>query len=171
MYNLVLVALALLGLVLRSVFPRVLILAWTAPDFLILLVVFNAMFRGPLRGGVAGFIIGLVEDLFFGRFIGLNALAKCVAGVATGYLTKSIFKENMWVPVINVLIGSLMSLSIVFVFGRLAGARWNFAYIAYQGFFEVTLNVCLVPFLYSPFFHFADRRLMRKEAEDAGTEV
>ena len=163
MYNITLAGLTVLGLILRSVFPRVLNLAWTAPDFLILLVVFNAMFRGPLKGGIAGFFAGLAEDLFFGRFIGLNALAKCAAGVLTGYLTKSIFKENMWVPVINVLAGSLLCLAVVFTFGQMAGARWYFSYIVYQGFFEVVFNVCLVPFIYGPFFHFADRQLKLKE--------
>ena len=169
MYNIVLVLLIVLGLILRSVFPRLLSLAWAAPDFLILLVVFNSMFRGALKGGVTGFFAGLAEDLFFGRFIGLNALAKCAAGALTGYLTKSIFKENMWVPVINVLIGSLLCLSVVFVFGQMAGARWYFSYIVYQGIFEVVVNVCLVPFLYGPFFHFADRQLKLKEiAETEG---
>lgn len=170
MYTIALIIITVASLVLRSVFPRVLVLAWSAPDFLILLVVFNAMFRGPVRGGVFGFLAGLAEDLFFGRFIGLNALAKCAAGVVTGALTKSIFRENIWVPVINVLIGSLLSLFLVFAFGQMAGARWYLANILYQAIFEVLFNVCLVPFLYGPFFHFADRRLKLKKESDAGEE-
>jgi rod shape-determining protein MreD len=162
-YNLVLGALTLGGLVLRSIFPRALGLAWATPDFPLLLVVFNAMFRGPVYGGVAGFLVGLAEDLFFGRFIGLNALAKCVVGVLAGSLAKSIFKENIWVPVINVFVGSILSLALIFVLGHLAGARWYLANIFYQGLFEVLFNVCLVPFLYGPFFHFADRRLHFRE--------
>lgn len=167
-YNLALVVITMAGLILRSVFPRVLTLAWTTPDFLVLLVVFNAMFRGPVKGGITGFLVGLAEDLFFGRFIGLNALAKCVAGAVTGALTKSIFKENIWVPVINALIGSLICLAFVFIFGQMAGARWYFGLIVYQGFFEVLFNVCLVPFLYGPFFHFADRQLNLKEEPETG---
>ena len=163
MYNLVLAGLTVAGLILRSVFPRVSVFAWTAPDFLVLMVVFNAMFRGPLIGGVTGFLVGLAEDLFFGRFIGLNALAKCAAGILTGLLTRSIFKENMWVPVINVLYGSLICRTIVFTMGFLAGSRWYFFNILYQGLFEVVFNVCLVPFIYGPFFHFADSRLHLKE--------
>ena len=66
MYNISLAALTILSLILRSVFPRVLNLAWTAPDFLILLVVFNAMFRGPLIGGATGYVISLVVNLLKG---------------------------------------------------------------------------------------------------------
>ena len=159
MYYLAIAGLTVAGLVLRSVFPRLLSFAWTSPDFLLLLVVFNAMFRGPLHGGAAGFLIGLVEDLFVGRFIGLNALAKCVVGALAGSLSKSIFKENMWVPVLNVLIGSVLNNALVFVAGYLAGARWYWANVLVQGLFEVLFNVCLVPFLYGMFFHFARNRL------------
>ena len=168
MYTIALAGFTIAGLVLRSIFPRVLHLAWSTPDFLLLLVVFNAMFRGRWQGGVAGFLIGLTEDLFFGRFIGLNALAKCVVGILSGSLSTSIFKENMWVPVINVFVGSLISMTLVFLVGHLAGARWYFTQIVYQGFFEVLFNVCLVPFLYGPFFHFADKRLQVKEESDSG---
>jgi len=165
MYNLALVGITLAGLILRSVFPRVLSFAWAAPDFLLLLVVYNAMFRGLERGGITGFLVGLVQDLYVGRFIGLNALSKCVVGVLAGALSKSIFKENMWVPVINVLVGSVLGMAIVFIFGHLAGARWYIGNIVYQGLFEIVFNVCLVPFTYGPFFHFADRRLKLKEKE------
>jgi len=166
MYNLVLAGLTVAGLILRSVFPRLLDFAWTTPDFLLLIVVFNAMFCGTFRGGVAGFLVGLAEDLFFGRFIGLNALSKCLVGLLSGSLSKSIFKENIWVPVINVFVGSLLSLLVVFVAGHLAGARWYVSHISYQSLFEVLLNVCLVPFVYAPFFHFADKRLDLPEDDE-----
>jgi rod shape-determining protein MreD len=159
MYNLLMIVITLSGVILRSVFPRVLYLAWATPDFLLLLVVFNAMFRGYAHGGAAGFLIGLTEDLFYGRFIGLNALAKCVVGILAGLMSKSIFKENLWVPVINVFFGSIVCMLLVFIFGHLAGARWHFTNIAYQGLFEVLFNVCLVPFAYGPFFQFANKRL------------
>ena len=165
-YNLVLAGLSVAGLILLSIFPRALTFAWASPDFLLLLVVFNAMFRGSVHGGAAGFLIGLAEDLFFGRFIGLNALSKCAVGFLCGSLSKSIFKENMWVPVINVLIASLCNIAIVFIMGHLAGARWYFSSIAYQGMFELLFNICLVPFLYGLFFQFADKQLSQKEDKE-----
>jgi rod shape-determining protein MreD len=115
------------------------------------------MFRGPFHGGIAGFCIGLTEDLFFGRFIGLNALAKCAASVCCGNLTKSIFRENMSVPVINVLVASLVSMVLVYVLGSLAGARWYLSGIAYQSVFEILFNVCLVPYLYGFYYQFANK--------------
>lgn len=153
------------SMVLRSIFPRVLQLAWATPDFLLLLVVFNAMFRGSMHGMAGGFFIGLAEDLFFGRFIGLNALAKAVAGLLCGSLSRNIFKENVWVPVINVFAGSLVSMTLVFTAGHLAGYRWYATHILYQGLFEILFNICLVPFVYSPFFHFADRWLKLDEED------
>ena len=155
--------LALGSLVLYSVFPQILGSIWATPDILLILAVFNAMFRGPVHGGGVAFLLGLLEDLFFGRFIGLNALAKGVAGLLVGMMAKSTYRENMWVPVINVFFGSLLSLAIVYIMGHLAGARWYFSVIIEQSFLEVLFTVCLVPFLYGPYFHFADKQLHLRE--------
>lgn len=155
----VIACLTVCGLILKSVFPRALSVAWTVPDFLLLIVIFNAMFMGTSHGTVVGIMVGLIEDLYVGRFIGLNILAKCAVGAMCGSLSKSIFKENMWVPVINVFLGSCISFIIVFLVGSMVGLRWNFASVLFQGAFEVVLNVCLVPFLYGPFFKFARERV------------
>jgi rod shape-determining protein MreD len=156
-YTLTLGFLAFISLVLGSIYPRGLLLGGAAPDILLLLVVFNGMFRGYLRGGVTGFLIGLMEDLFMGRFIGMNALSKAIVGATTGYLTKSIFKENLWVPILNVGWGTLLELILFFLIGRLVGNQWPLSLLIWQGTFETIYNICLVPFLYGPFFNFADK--------------
>ena len=155
MYNFTLVCLAICGLIVRSILPRALSFAWTTPDFLLLIVIFNAMFRESPHGGVTGFLVGLAEDLYVGRFIGLNALAKCVTGAFCSSLSKSVFKENVWIPVINVFLGSIINFVIVVVVGTMVGLRWHAFNIMYQGAFEIVLNVCFVPFIYGPFFQFA----------------
>jgi len=158
-YSLILGLLTLLCLITGSIFPKAFYLAGTAPDFLLLLVVFNSMFRGYALGGIAGFAMGLVEDLFFGRFIGLNAVAKAAAGALTGAVTKSIFKENILVPVINVAWASLLNVTLIYLIGRLAGNSWDLPLALWQGLFETIYNVCMVPFLYGPFFSFASHQL------------
>ena len=37
------------------------------PDFLLIIVVFFAIFNGPVKGGWLGLILGLLEDLMLGR--------------------------------------------------------------------------------------------------------
>ena len=165
-YNLAIAGLTMAGLVLASIFPRAMSVAGATPDFLLLLAVFHAMFSGAFAGGISGFLIGLAEDLFYGRFIGLNALSKGVVCLLCGTLSKSIFKENMWVPVINVLIASLLNNALIFILGHLAGARWYLSTIAFQGLFEILYNVCLVPFLYSIYFPFADKHHQPQESPE-----
>ena len=165
-YHFTLAGLSILGLTLASVFPRIQSLAWVRPDFLLILAVFNAMFRGSVHGGMMGFLIGLLEDCFYGRFLGLNALAKCVVCILCGSMSKSIFRENLWVPVMNVLMASLLSMGIVYLFGYLAGARWYLSSIIDQMFFEVVINVCLVPFLYGAYYQFAVRHIQNQEGID-----
>jgi rod shape-determining protein MreD len=162
-YSFALGLFALFGLIIATIFPKAFFLADTKPDFLLLLVVFNGMFMGFAKGGAAGFLIGLLEDLFFGRFIGLNAVSKAVVGAVTGAVTKSIFKENLLVPVLNVGWATILKVSLVYLVGRLVGNSWGFSLIFRQGIFETIYNICLVPFIYGPFFNFASRQLNNNE--------
>jgi rod shape-determining protein MreD len=54
------------------------------PDFPLLIVVYLAVFKGPIRGSTVGFLVGLIQDLFNPALLGLNALTKTLAGYVLG---------------------------------------------------------------------------------------
>lgn len=157
---------SLLSIAITTVLPQELKLAGAGPDLLLLLVIFNGMFTGSKGGAVGGFALGLMQDLYFGRFIGLHTLSKMLVGFFVGRLTKSIFKENLWVPVLNTIWGTVTSLIVVFLVGRLVGNTWPATLALRQGFFELIYNICLVPFLYGPFFIMAERLLVSGRKQD-----
>lgn len=55
------------------------------PDIVLIGVVYLGIREGKIAGSVGGFIAGLLIDLFSFSFLGLTALAKCVAGFFSGY--------------------------------------------------------------------------------------
>jgi rod shape-determining protein MreD len=65
-----------------------------APDFLILIVAFFALYQGAVRGSVFGFLIGFLQDLTNPGLLGLNALTKSIMGFAVGKVGKKTFPEN-----------------------------------------------------------------------------
>jgi rod shape-determining protein MreD len=65
-----------------------------APDFLILIVAFFALYRGAIQGSVFGFVIGLLQDLTNPGFLGLNAMTKSILGHTIGTAGKKTFPEN-----------------------------------------------------------------------------
>lgn len=65
-----------------------------APDFLILVVIFFALYRGTIGGSVFGFFVGLLQDLANPDLLGLNALTKSILGFVMGKVGSKTFPEN-----------------------------------------------------------------------------
>jgi rod shape-determining protein MreD len=166
MYYAVLLFLAYAGIVIQTILGNVFSLAGMMPDLPLIITVFNAIFDGPKKGAYTGVGIGLMEDLYVGRFIGMNAAIKGIVGFISGRLTQGAFRENMWVPVLTVMINSALSIVLYFLFGRILGEQWRLNALYWRGIPEFVYTLCLVPFLYGSFFNFADRHLSRREGWD-----
>ncbi|MGE5396737.1 MAG: rod shape-determining protein MreD [Chitinophagales bacterium] len=67
------------------------------PDLVLIFVTFYSIWNGPKAGFAYGFLTGLLEDLYMGRLIGMNALAKGFTAYLVGFLGESVFKENILV--------------------------------------------------------------------------
>ncbi|MDD2619178.1 MAG: rod shape-determining protein MreD [Syntrophomonadaceae bacterium] len=81
----------------------------TIPDIVLIFVVFYSLLNNSSKGAAYGFLCGLLEDLYMGRFIGINALSKALTAYAIGRLQGNVFKENILVGVIAVLMGTVIN--------------------------------------------------------------
>lgn len=85
------------------------------PDLVLVFVVFYALMNQAGKSAFYGFLCGLLEDLFMGRFIGMNALAKGITGYIIGRLQGHVFKENLLVGIIAVLLGTVINSLLLFL--------------------------------------------------------
>jgi rod shape-determining protein MreD len=76
-----------------------------APDFLVLVVAFFALYRGAVQGAIFGFAVGFLQDLSNPEFLGLNALTKSILGFSVGKIGSKTVPEN--VPFLFVLFMSV----------------------------------------------------------------
>lgn len=79
------------------------------PDMVLLFVSFFAIIYGPKAGFRYGFLCGLVEDLYTGRFIGLNAVTKALTALFIGRWEVNVFKENILVGFGGTIIATLLN--------------------------------------------------------------
>jgi len=77
------------------------------PNAALLIVVSYAILRGDTEGAAAGFAAGLLQDCFFGDFIGMNALLYMTIGYLCGKPFKDFFHENFFFPLLLGAIGIL----------------------------------------------------------------
>lgn len=108
------VYLLLLGviLILQSTVMESVAIAGIKPDLVMLLVVLNGFFLGPREGAFLGFAGGIIEDLFSGSYIGLNALSKMAAGYLAGAAGERLYRENILIATIVTFLTSLAGLTV-----------------------------------------------------------
>ena len=94
-----------------------------APDLLLILVVSFAFQRGARQGALMGFLTGLLSDLATGTFFGIHILTKMIIGFSCGLFSKNVFKEQMFLPLVSVLIATAADDAVTLLFMFLLGYR------------------------------------------------
>ncbi len=96
------------------------------PDLVLILVISYGLLRGPDEGLLFGLLAGFFLNLLSGGVIGIEALSKMLAGYCAGLLEKNIFKDNLLVPFIAVLFGTLLFNTFSVVMHMAFMANFNF---------------------------------------------
>ncbi len=91
---LIMLAFVLVSLILQSTFLNSFQVFGVKPDLVLLLVVYNAFMKGHREGAFVGFCAGLMQDIFTGGYIGLNALSYMTVGYLIGMTESKLYKES-----------------------------------------------------------------------------
>jgi rod shape-determining protein MreD len=75
-------------------FGRHIAIAGVSPELVLVAVVLTGLSRGTTAGAVIGFLGGFYEDLYVPSYMGLNSLAKTVAGVLAGEAGERLRREQ-----------------------------------------------------------------------------
>lgn len=113
--------LLLLALVLQSTILPLIAINGVRPDLLLIMVVSSGLLLGKEHGVGMGFFAGLLQDLASGNIFGLNTLSKLATGYFAGSLERKVFKENILLPVLAIVLATgfngLIMLAMLIVFG------------------------------------------------------
>ena len=139
------------------------------PDLVLFLTVFFALINGPRQGALAGLTGGLLQDLMFGRYIGMNALAKLLVGYVFGVLERKIYKDNILIPMVAVFFGAFLNETIIYLLGLVSGTL-NPTGENFSGYFALIGSVIipsaiytslLAPFVYRKFYNSSRKGFLR----------
>lgn len=124
------------------------------PDLVLVFAVFYALLNDARSAAGYGFLCGLLEDLLLGRFIGTNALAKGATAYIIGILQGNVFKENLVVGVLSVLIGTFLNLTFLFLVSLASTVVFElnqavFINLFYQALFNMLLATPLYVWYYN----------------------
>ena len=145
---------AFLGIVLQDTVFNVISIAEGKPDFVLILVVFYALFHGHIHGGLLGVAFGLMEDLMTGRFIGLNAICKGLTGFIIGMVSERLYKNNFFIPVVTVFASTFLHSMIYVVCSAVIGLNLEGVRLMMVSISDAVYNIVFSPFFYAVFYHF-----------------
>jgi rod shape-determining protein MreD len=91
------------------------------PDLLLVFVILWGFLRGSWAAAKLGIFFGLAEDLFLGKYIGLNLLSKALIGYGAGWVGKKCYRENLLLPLVGLLLGTPLYQFLYYILGSLAG--------------------------------------------------
>ena len=145
---------AFLGIELRDTVFNGLSVAGGKPDFVLILVVFFAIFRGSVQGGLMGVALGLLEDLMTGRFIGINAICKGLLGYLVGVSERNLYKNNFFVPIAAILVATFLNTVFYYLFSVLIGGHVGLEKLILSTIPDAVYNMCFSPVFYAVFYNF-----------------
>ena len=123
------------------------------PDLVLITAISYGLLKGPWYGAGLGLAAGLTADLFSGGVLGIGALSRMIAGFLAGLLEKAIFKDNLLVPALSLLAGTVVAEAIfLLVHSALA---WHFGSILYliPRLLAISiLNALIAPLVYRQFY-------------------
>lgn len=161
MRYIVLFLLPFLSIFLQSTFFSSFSIEDSIPDLVLVFVVFYALLYGEMKGCMYGFFCGLLEDLYMGRFIGTNAIAKGMTALVIGRLQGRFYRENLLVGMVSVFIGTIINAVIMVIFGLTAYKVFNVDISLLRSvFYQSLYNVMLSAPLYIWFYNSSSRGIL-----------
>ncbi len=134
-----------------AVFPHLAVFG-LRPDLLMVVVASWGLIYGPREGFLAGLGAGLAQDLLFGQYVGLFALAKTLVGFLAGVVESKIFRQTIWVPTAAIGVAVFLQEVVVWVCLRALSIPAPALAILTVGFPVALYSMLVAPLVYRQFF-------------------
>src|SRR5579862_3652586 len=99
----------LIAFVLHVAFDNVLRIGAAVPNLTTTTLLIACLFLGPNEGAALGFLTGLLEGAFVSQDVGSFLVTRSLAGFSVGVLEDRLFRDNLFVAVLTVLVGSALT--------------------------------------------------------------
>ena len=97
----------LISFLLQSTVFKALAIGSISPNLLVVLTSSFGFMRGKKEGLWVGFFCGLLEDIFYGRLLGMHAVMYMYIGYVNGYFNRIFYGEDIKLPIFLISVSEL----------------------------------------------------------------
>ncbi len=126
--KIVTILLILICFLLQSTVFKTLAIASISPNLMIIVTSAFGFMRGKKEGLWVGFVCGLLEDIFYGRLLGMHAMIYMYIGYANGYFNHIFYGEDIKLPISLIAVSELVYGFGMYVIMFVMRSRFAFTY-------------------------------------------
>ncbi len=146
-------------LVVQTTVLPLIAVAGARPDLLLLVVVSAGLLLGREHGVGMGFFAGLLQDLASGNVFGVNVLSKTAAGYVAGLVEQKVFKENVLLPLLAVILATVFNNALMLVMLAFLGFAVDIPTAVANTMFVLGYNTVLAIPVHRIVYHMAKSEL------------
>lgn len=148
---------------LQSTLFQSLSLASISPNLLIILTSAYGFMKGKKEGMAVGFFCGLLEDIFFGRLLGMHALIYMYIGYANGCFNQIFYGEDIKLPMALISASELAYGLGTYLIMFLMRSRFDFFYYLKRIILPELLYTIIVTLFVYRIIYMIDQKLEKKK--------
>ena len=134
-----------------------------SPNLLIILTSAYGFMKGKKEGMAVGFFCGLLEDIFFGRLLGMHALIYMYIGYANGYFNQIFYGEDIKLPMALISASELAYGLGTYLIMFLMRSRFDFFYYLKRIILPELLYTIIVTLFVYRVIYMIDQKLEKKK--------
>lgn len=90
--------LIIVNFILQTTFLQHIEIMGIKPNTMLILIISFSFIRGQVEGIMIGFFCGILVDIFFGTFLGLNAIIGVITAYLSGFFYNDYYKQSSIIP-------------------------------------------------------------------------
>lgn len=136
------------------------------PNVILIVTACYGFMFGEKYGLVVGFFCGLLSDVFFGTFIGLNALFFMYIGFFNGKFHQMFYKDSIKLPLIMITVSDFMYGISYYVIMFMLRSRFDFSFYFIKTILPEVIYTVLISVLVYPLLLLQHNYLTKDEEKD-----
>lgn len=160
--KIVIILMICIGFLLQSTVFKMLTIASISPNLMVILTSSFGFMGGKKEGLWVGFVCGLLEDIFYGRLLGMHAMIYMYIGYANGYFNHIFYGEDIKLPISLITVSELVYGFSMYVIMFVMRSRFAFTYYVTRIILPELLYTVMITLVFYRLIYAVNRRLEDK---------
>lgn len=157
--KIVIILIICISFLLQSTVFKTLAIGSISPNLMIIITSSFGFMKGKKEGLWVGFLCGLLEDIFYGRLLGMHAMIYMYIGYANGYFNHIFYGDDIKLPISLISVSELVYGLGMYMIMFMMRSRFAFSYYLVRIILPELLYTIIITLVFYRMIYSINRRL------------